>query len=115
MPAAIYLDQFGQHLFEAFGETPFLVGSALYGKEWRDVDVRVILDDDVFDNMFPGWIGAGQNDMRWSIVCAAFSELGRARTGLPIDFQIQRMTDANASYQGPREPLMVITHREGSP
>lgn len=26
-------------------------------------------------------------------------------TGLPIDFQIQRMTEANAKYDGPRNPL----------
>lgn len=100
MPALIHLDAFGREIDEAFGHLPFLVGSAARSKQWRDVDVRLILPDDEFDALFPRHTKPAFTDGRWSLMCAAIAELGRARTGLPIDFQIQRMTDANELYGG---------------
>lgn len=107
MPAAIYLCQFGQWIHDAYGETAYHVGSSARGKVWRDVDVRMMLDDEVFDAMFPGYAAAHQNDPLWALTCAGISELGRKLTGLPIDFQIQRVSHANGRYSGVREPLFL--------
>lgn len=105
MPATLHLNAFGREIDEAFGHLPFLVGSAMRGKTWRDVDVRLILPDDEFDALFPDHMKPSRCDGKWALLCAAISELGRIRTGLPIDFQIQRMTEANALYDGPRSAL----------
>ncbi|MEO3860914.1 hypothetical protein [Acrocarpospora sp. B8E8] len=105
MPALIHLNAWGRDLHEAFGHTPYLVGSAAVGKTWRDVDVRLMLPDDEFDQLFPSYHSPGRTHDRWSLLCAAISELGRIRTGLPIDFQFQRTTNANAAYPGVRHAL----------
>jgi hypothetical protein len=105
MPAALHLDAFGQSIYDAFGEIPYLVGSAMHTKQWRDIDVRLMLPDDAFQAMFPDYTDYNQADPKWALLCAAISELGRVRTGLPIDFQIQPVSDANKRYPKPRNPL----------
>jgi len=107
MPAALHLDAFAREIKDAFGHIPYLVGTAAQGKQWRDVDVRLMLSDDEFDALFPGHIKPDRMNAMWSLLCAALAELGRQRTGLPIDFQIQRQTEANAKYDGPRVPLGI--------
>lgn len=98
MPNWLYLNLFGKVVFDAFGDWPFLVGSAATGKQWRDVDVRLILDDERYVELV-GKVGRPEAmNKRWCAFNMAFSELGRHMTGLPIDFQIQRQTDANALY-----------------
>lgn len=105
MPAALHLDAFGREINDAFGHLPYLVGTASVGKQWRDVDVRLILPDDEFDALFPP-VGPGQfPDGLWSLLCAAISELAKARTGLPVDFQIQRQSYANDRFSGVRQAL----------
>lgn len=113
MPAFLKLNQFGRVCSEAFGTTAYLVGSATQTKtEWRDVDVRVILTDDEFERQ----IGAHTNpkcmNLRWNALCLAFAELGQRMTGLPIDFQIDQMTDANERYDGPRHALIFADYIE---
>jgi len=109
VPGAMHLAAFGQTIADAFGHCPYHVGSSATSKVWRDVDVRLILDDDKFDALFPGFAKANHIDAFWSLMCAALSELGKARTGLPIDFQIQSMTKANTDYPtGIRNPLFLI-------
>ncbi|WP_329311674.1 hypothetical protein [Streptomyces sp. NBC_01262] len=111
MPATLHLHAFGREIADAFGgELPYLVGSATRGKTWRDVDVRLILPDDQYDALFPGHAKPDHANGRWALLCAAISELGKLRTGLPIDFQIQRMTDANALYSGARHALGLRLH-----
>lgn len=84
----------------AFGEPPYLVGSVTEGPDYRDIDLRVILDDDEFDRQY---VGRG---LLWSLVCFAITTHLTRLTGLPIDFQIQRMTEANAKYpDGARHPM----------
>lgn len=112
MPALLHLNAFGRELHEAFGEYAYLVGSAAVGKIWRDVDVRLMLPDGEFDALFPDHVNPGRCDGKWSLLCAALSELGKLRTGLPIDFQIQRTTEANDLYGGEvRQALGLYLNR----
>lgn len=93
MPAALWLDQFGSIVWEAFGGPPYHVGSSLMSKKWRDVDVRLILSDGEWRRL--GFGRPGDRNGKLRAFEMAFSELGRRMTGLPIDFQIQQQTDAN--------------------
>lgn len=112
MPASILLQTFGVWIKDAFGHTAYQVGSSVHGKEWRDVDVRLILPDDEFNALFPGYVIGNQIDAKWSFLCAAISALAQQQTGLPVDFQIQSTTDANEKYSARegtgtfRQPLM---------
>lgn len=99
------------HIFRAYGEMPYLVGSALERADYRDVDIRIIMDDERFAAMFPNQPAdaSGQNnDKYWAFTCATISEWLRARTGLPVDFQIQQMTAANALYDGKRNACGIL-------
>lgn len=84
------------------GGPPYLVGSAGLANEggtYRDVDVRLMLDDDEFAEVCP-------TRTRWELLCLALGAYLRERTGLPIDFQIQRVREANERYgDQPRNPL----------
>lgn len=48
MPAGIWLHKFGTLIRDYFGHVAYQVGSSLDRKDWRDVDVRLILPDDEF-------------------------------------------------------------------
>lgn len=114
MPAAIRLDAFAARVFDAFGDVPYQVGSSLNGRDWRDVDVRLILDDDEFADLFPDYAKFGQLDPKWALLCDALSEIGRQMTGLPIDFQIQSQTHANEKHPGPRNALGLRFTKEST-
>ena len=108
MPATIRLETFAVHVQQAFGSWPYLVGSAAMGKRWRDVDLRLILDDDHFRHLFPGYAAGRQQDAMWSLICDGLSELARRLSGLPVDFQIQSMKIA-ARFDGHiRIPLVRL-------
>lgn len=94
------LDQACVPLAAAFGGT-YLVGTAQSGGPYRDVDVRTILGDEEFDRLF----GDEPGRRRWAIICMGIGWLLAQQTGLPIDYQIQRQTEANAKYDGPRNPI----------
>ena len=92
----------------AFGAPPYLVGSALSRPDYRDVDVRVILPDARFDEWFGNrgtLAGTRRFRLRVRVVNRAFSVWGQQETGLPIDFQVQRQTEANAQFDGVRSPM----------
>jgi len=117
-PAGTKLNMFGRIIHDAFGEFAYHVGSSLTAKKgepWRDVDVRLILDDDEFDRMFPGIDDPGRVVLhyRHQALAVVWSEFGSNMTGLPIDFQIQQMTYANtnAECEGPRSPLGLMMYR----
>lgn len=97
-PGLIRLDHFGRLIFDAYGHTPFLVGSAAVGKQWRDVDVRLMLPDDEFDALFPSTIKPWWTNQYLSLITVALSTLGHSYTGLPIDFQFQPLSHANEHY-----------------
>ena len=86
-PAHDALSQACQFVGQALDETCYLVGSVLETRDYRDVDVRVIMDDDKFIALFGR--DPGLNAF-WSLLSVSISEYLRRRTDLAVDFQIQR-------------------------
>lgn len=97
MPAGIWLSKFGEIITDYFGAVSYQVGSSLHSKDWRDVDVRLILADPEFERRF-GSNRSAVTNVKLAAVTLAFSALGAAMTGLPIDFQIQPESHANGAY-----------------
>ena len=81
-----------------FGYGTYHVGSSLTKPDYHDVDLRCILADDEYDRMFT----CEDGESRLLFLNVAISEWIGARTGLPIDFQFQRMTEANRDFSGTR-------------
>lgn len=98
------LDEACWPFVQAFGEYPYLVGSAMRRPDFRDVDVRLILADEEFDRLF-----SGEGKALWGLMSKLGATYLRAKTGLPVDFQIQRQTDANEKFgnfaETPRNPM----------
>ncbi len=107
MPHALLLEAFGEQVYAAFGEVPYQVGSSLTTTAWRDVDVRLMLDDDAYAAMGFGDPDRPHSNMKWVAYTLAFSALGKQMTGLPIDFQIQQTSHANAKNDGGRSALGI--------
>jgi hypothetical protein len=112
MPTQLLLEQFGAQLAAAFGEVAYQVGSSLSTTAFRDVDVRVMLDDAQYEAMGLGDPDRPHENARWVAYALAFSALGRQMTGLPVDFQLQQTSHANAHDDGPRSAL-VLHWRQG--
>lgn len=114
-PAIFALTQACQQINDAFGDYGcYLVGSALERPDYRDVDVRFIMDDKEFDVLFPdateqGW----EFDPRWLLLTVSISAWLRTMTGLPVDFQIQRQSHANKQHKGARQPLGLRIAKRG--
>jgi hypothetical protein len=108
MPAHLYLHHFGRLVHDAFGWCPYFVGSATNSKAWRDIDVRLILPDDDYERLIGPWAPVYERNPAWCAHVLAWSALGQAMTGLPIDFQIQQRTDANERFKGPRHALGIV-------
>lgn len=89
----------------AFDGPPYLVGSAMEKPDHRDVDIRLILDDRAFDSLFGVDVSSWNPAQLWELLSLALGDYLRQRTGLPIDFQIQRQTEANAKHHKPRNPV----------
>lgn len=104
MPAALLLDEFGSQIYAAFGEWPYLVGSSMKSKQWRDVDVRLILPDEQYESLGLGDPRYSHHNAKWVSLTLAYAALGKAMTGLPIDFQIQQQSDANKQYGSKDHP-----------
>lgn len=81
-----------QAVTEGLGHKPYLVGSAMESAEFRDVDVRSILPDEEWDELFGG------RPFFWSLFCLGVSTYLSEVSGLPVDYQAQRMTEANERY-----------------
>lgn len=78
----------------------YLVGTAMDRGPYRDVDVRLMLNDKRYDRLCKTF---GQNTVNF--LGLAIGEYLASRTGLPIDFQFQRITEANENHHGARNPL----------
>ena len=74
-----------------FGQPPYMVGSAMLRKDYRDIDLRLILADKAFDRQW-------RNPIKVRLMNRAMSTWGQRETGLPIDFQIQRQSVANERW-----------------
>lgn len=97
----------------AFGDECYLVGSATERREFRDIDVRMIFSDEKWSALF----GSGENGKLsafWSLLCTSISEYLQKRTGLKIDFQIQRRSSVTqADWNKVRDPLcMFVTNHD---
>lgn len=104
-PMLFRLDHACKPIAEAFGHEPYLVGSVQQrtAGALSDVDIRLILPDDEYDALFAGALNCAQLRTVLDLAMGAFL---RELTGLPIDFQIQRMTQANERHKGgQRNPL----------
>lgn len=89
----------------------YLVGSSLERKDFRDVDIRYIMDDAAYDKMFKnedGWLNP-----LWSLICTTWSAWLSQQSGLQIDFQIQKQTRANAEHDGKRSPMGIFLDYPG--
>lgn len=107
-PAIFRLERECEQINRAFGGFGcYLVGSALERPDYRDVDVRFILEDSEFYVLFPDAQNQGrwQSDTRWLLLTVALSEHLSRAIGLRVDFQFQPQGEANARHHGPRDPL----------
>lgn len=100
-PGAVLLHRWGRDLYEAFAEPPYLVGSATREKRWRDVDVRVMLDDPTFAALTGGADPTHPvaTCYRWAALNLGISLWGQKVTGLPIDFQFQHEDHAPSGHR----------------
>lgn len=124
-PACFALEMACKQLMDAFDDDVghvgiYLVGSALERADWRDVDVRMMLDDATFAKMFPkalvGHGAAWEFDPRWTLMTVCISTWLREKTGLPVDFQFQPMSFANEKHKGKRHALgLRFVAREPEP
>lgn len=96
---------------DAFGEPVYLVGSTLIRPDFRDVDLRLIIDDDTAERLFGsdtfGLHGDGNGAAVRLLLNIALSDLitKAANPPVPVDFQIQSMAEANVPEHGRRHPL----------
>lgn len=115
-PAIFLLERECRLLNEAFGDGHpgcYLVGSSLVKPDWRDVDIRFIMPDDEFEKLFPDAERHWEFDQRWLIMTASISLHLSKVTGLPIDFQFQKQSHANARYDGLRHPMGMSFVKSG--
>jgi hypothetical protein len=115
-PAIFRLELACQHLSRAFGETCYLVGSALERPDWRDIDIVMIMDDGDFAKEFSAATlhsGAWEFDPRWLILTISISAWLSEQCGHPVDFKFQPRTHANEMHKGPRNAIgMRLAPRE---
>jgi hypothetical protein len=118
-PACFALEEAIRSVCDAFGVYKgrgvrgcYVVGSSLERADWRDVDVRMMLDDASFAAEFPEAVdGCWEHDTRWLVLTIAISEYLSKRTGLPIDFQFQPMSHANQRHHGRRNAIGLRIRR----
>jgi hypothetical protein len=105
-PACFALEMACRDICAAFdGYGCYVVGSALARPDWRDVDIRFIMEDAKFAELFPLAGLHWEHDSRWLLLTVSISEHLSKRTGLPIDFQFQPQTHANERHEGQRNAV----------
>lgn len=111
-PAGFLLDQASDFIHRAFGDVPYLVGSATERVTFRDVDVRLILGDAKFEALF-GDLRSAEGNAFWQLMCTGISLWYREVTGLPVDFQIQVSEANSGKHKGKRHALgLFVVIRE---
>lgn len=97
------LDWACRPIVDAFGSPPYLVGSALVRPDYRDIDLRLILDDDRVAEL-----DGGQPKVRLLLNIVLSDFVARAANlPVPVDFQIQSMSEANVPEHGSRNPMGI--------
>lgn len=86
----------------------YLVGSSLKRRDHWDVDVRYVMRDEGYDRLFRNPDGTW-NDRLWSLMCTTTSLWLSQQSGLQVDFQIQRQTQANATHKDKWRNALGIT------
>jgi hypothetical protein len=120
-PAAFNLSMACVTVNKAFGDSfgCYLVGSSLRKRDYRDVDVRLIISDEGFAKLFgEGFERHPLLSPLWALMCSSISLFLQTHTGLPVDFQIQQQTKANEEFGGPghgRHPLGLFVHAHPNP
>lgn len=105
-PACFALEQACKQVADAFHDPKYyvglyVVGSCLERPDWRDVDVRMIMQDEAFLQLFPGThltSALWEFDPRWCLMTVSISAWLKNQTGLPVDFQFQPSTFANEKH-----------------
>jgi hypothetical protein len=107
-PEVFALSQCALIVEKAMGDACYLVGSATQRRDFRDVDVRMIVSDEKWAMLF-GNQQNGEIVPFWSLLCTAVSEWMARRTGLKVDFQVQaRSSVRQIDWEKPRIPLAVF-------
>ena len=106
-PACFALELACRQINEAFGGWGcYVVGSSLDRQDWRDVDVRLIIEDPDFYELFPdAQVNCWEQDPRWLLMTVSISAWLKGVTCLPVDFQIQPRTHANERHKGKRSAV----------
>lgn len=91
----------------AFGQHVYLVGSVYHRPDWRDVDVRCVLPDEDYDALF-GKLDGRDMPPKVGLLNAAMTAWLTLTTGLPVDFQFQRRTEANREFDGQRRSALGL-------
>lgn len=96
------VEEWCRSVFTLFdGNVPYMVGSVNRHPDFRDVDIRLLVDDDVFA---ANW----SDPIKHRLINRAISTWGQRETGLPIDFQVQERTAANEQFEGEfRNPMGI--------
>jgi hypothetical protein len=90
---------FAPNMAARFCAPVYLVGSALEkGSDARDVDVRVVLDDDQFQARYETSPSKWPSSQRWVDDCAKLGAQAVAMTRLNVDFQIISRTWQDLKY-----------------
>lgn len=78
------------------------VGSSVFpldGQRPRDIDLRLMLDDEVYSTLTPD---------QWVVIADHIGRSIEIESGVGrIDFQIQSVTEANAEHHGPRSAIFL--------
>lgn len=86
--------------FSRFGYGVYHVGSSLTKPDYHDVDLRCMMPDDEYDRLITLFTHDGMLFLN-----TAISSWVAARTGLPVDFQFQKASKANAEFDGRRNSM----------
>lgn len=110
MPAGIWLMKYGGFIRDYFEHVPYLVGSSLISKKWRDVNVRLLVPDEQYAEWFGSVQSTALTNPRQAAVTLAWTAFGHQMTGgLPVDFQFQPASLANGLYgDRPRVALVEL-------
>src|SRR5690242_8007878 len=92
---------------DAFDNAPMLVGSVLERPDFRDVDVRLMVDDDEYERMFGDVANDPRAAMRALLINSALSDWLAHTTGLPVDFQFQPVSQTRQYDSRPRSALAL--------